>query len=555
MANTRTPTPQRAPRGHKPSSRVGETRALGLVTEEARPSGLITLAGTEMWERFSFYGLQALLACYLYYSLADGGLGLPQAIALGIAGSYGGLVYIAQIVGAWIADRVLAPRLVVLIGGAAIMLGHLLLAFVPDVVGLVGGLALIVIGTGGLKVNTSMMVGQLYPEGGAKRDAGYSIYYMGITVGAFLGPLLTGILHQQWGFHVAFGAAAAGMAVGLVQYAVGMRKLPASTGVVPNPLSAQARVAWTVIAVIASLITALLILTRVVSIDNISSVVAIVVAAAAVLIFTALLTNPKVTFSERQTIVRYIPIFLMGLVFWTLLFQLFTAFTVYADTKVNLSVFGFTAPPSLIVTIESLFVAFITAALALLWSRSRNFRMSSVSKLVWGVVFMSLGAAAIVPFSVAPRGIDATRHYFRDHGALCTGRSSLCACRAFRYRGHGPAGSKCSDDRSVLPHHGGRLDTCRLGRAGLSAGRRGAVLRHGGCGRSHRNRSSRRSPEADHQEPTRIKVNVVEGRPDPRIHSTVRPAELRITFGSSCRRLCTSHSKRRRVSICSPAAF
>lgn len=402
MANTRTPTPQRAARGNKPSSRVGETQALVLVTEEARPSGLITLAGTEMWERFSFYGLQALLAYYLYYSLADGGLGLPQAIALGIAGSYGGLVYIAQIIGAWIADRVLAPRLVVLIGGTAIMLGHLLLAFVPDVVGLVGGLALIVIGTGGLKVNTSMMVGQLYPEGGAKRDAGYSIYYMGITVGAFLGPLLTGILHQQWGFHVAFGAAAAGMAVGLVQYAVGMRKLPASTAVVPNPLSAQARVVWTVIAVIVSLIAALLILTGVVSIDNISSVVAIVVAAAAVLIFSALLTNPKVTFSERQTIVRYIPIFLMGLVFWTLLFQLFTAFTVYADTKVNLSVFGFTAPPSLIVTIESLFVAFITAALALLWSRSRNFRMSSVSKLVWGVVFMSLGAAAIVPFSVAP---------------------------------------------------------------------------------------------------------------------------------------------------------
>ena len=401
MANTRnSSTPQNTAHAAD-GTEVGETHALGVVTNDARPSGLITLAGAEMWERFSFYGLQVLLAYYLYYSLADGGLGLPQAIALGIAGSYGGLVYIAQIIGAWVADRVLAPRIVVLVGASAIMAGHLLLAFVPDLVGLVGGLALIVIGTGGLKVNTSMMVGQLYPEGGAKRDAGYSVYYMGITVGAFLGPLLTGVLHQQWGFHVAFGAAAAGMAVGLVQYAVGMRKLPASTAVVPNPLTRQGRMAWSVIGVMGLLVIALLVFIGVVTIENISSAVAIVVVAAAIAFFASLLSNPKVTSSERQNIVRYIPIFLMGLVFWTLLFQLFTAFSVYADTKVNLTVFGVTAPPSLIVTLESLFVAFITAFLAVLWSRSRNSRMTSESKLVWGVVIMSLGAGAIVPFSVA----------------------------------------------------------------------------------------------------------------------------------------------------------
>lgn len=401
MANTRTPDHQRTPQRHAASEAVGETRALGVVTGDARPSGLITLAGAEMWERFSFYGLQVLLAYYLYYSLADGGLGLPQSIALGIAGSYGGLVYIAQIVGAWVADRVLAPRMVVLVGASAIMTGHLLLAFVPDLIGLVGGLALIVVGTGGLKVNTSMMVGQLYPEGGAKRDAGYSVYYMGITIGAFLGPLLTGALHQEWGFHVAFGAAAAGMAVGLMQYIVGMRKLPASTGVVPNPLSPQGRMVWSVVAVALIAVIALLIFTGIVHIENISSSVAIVVLVAAITFFAVLLTNPKVTANERQNVRRYIPIFLMGLVFWTLLFQLFTAFSVYADTKVNLTVFGITAPPSLIVTMESLFVAFITAFLAVLWSRSRNSRMTAEAKLIWGIVIMSLGAGAIVPFSIA----------------------------------------------------------------------------------------------------------------------------------------------------------
>ena len=401
MANTRIPTPPKASHSVAPQEAIGETHALSVVADDAKPSGLITLAGAEMWERFSFYGLQVLLAYYLYYSLSDGGLGLPQSVALGIAGSYGGLVYIAQIVGAWIADRLLAPRLVVLVGASAIMAGHLLLAFVPDLVGLVGGLALIVVGTGGLKVNTSVMVGQLYPEGGAKRDAGYSIYYMGITVGAFLGPLLTGVLHQHWGFHVAFGAAAAGMAVGLVQYAIGMRKLPASTAVVLNPLSAQARLVWGAVSVATAAVVALLVLTGAVRIDNISSAVAIVVAIAAITFFTVLLKSSKVTGAERQNVIRYIPIFLMGLVFWTLLFQLFTAFTVYADTKVNLTVLGFTAPPSLIVTLESLFVAFITALLAVLWSRSRRARMSTEAKLVWGIVIMSLGAGAIVPFSIA----------------------------------------------------------------------------------------------------------------------------------------------------------
>jgi POT family proton-dependent oligopeptide transporter len=380
---------------------VGITRALGLVTKSARPSGLFMLSGVEMWERFSFYGLQVLLAYYLYYSLSDGGLGLPQPVALGVAGSYGGLLYIAQIIGAWVADRVLAPRYVVLIGGSAIMAGHLVIALVPQLAGLICGLVLIVIGTGGLKVNSTMMVGTLYPEGGAKRDAGYSIFYMGITVGSFLGPLITGVLHQRWGFHVAFGAAAAGMAVGLIQYIVGMRKLPASTAAVPNPLPASARLRWALIAGAAAVVIALLIVFGVVRVDNISDVVAIVVAVAAVCYFVALLTNRQVTREERGSVVRYIPIFLMSLVFWTLLFQLFTAFPVFADTKVNLTLAGVTVSPTLIVTVNSLFVAVVTALLAVLWSRSRAARITPVTKLVGGVVFMVLGAAAIIPFSLA----------------------------------------------------------------------------------------------------------------------------------------------------------
>lgn len=379
---------------------TGVTSALGIVVDDAKPSGLLTLSGVEMWERFSFYGLQVLLAYYLYYSLTDGGLGLPRPVALGIAGSYGGLVYIAQIVGAWVADRVLAPRYVVLVGGSAILAGHLLLAIVPGLIGLVVGLALIVIGTGGLKVNTTMMVGELYPKGGPRRDAGYSIYYMGITIGAFAGPLVTGWLNQAWGFHVAFGAAAAGMALGLGQYIFGMRRLPASTATVPNPLPASERTRWIIITIALIAAIALAVGFGLVRPDNISNVVALIVLVATIGLFTMLLTNKQVSRQERRGVVRYVPVFLMSLVFWTLLFQLFTAFAVFADTKINLTVGSVTVPPSLIVTLESLAVAGITALLAVLWTRSRAARMRPVTKLVVGVIAMSAGAAVIVPFGL-----------------------------------------------------------------------------------------------------------------------------------------------------------
>lgn len=398
-------TPRTAPGEHDQAdrapdtARTGVTEALGLVAQDAKPRGLLTLSGAELWERFSFYGLQVLLAYYLYHSLAAGGLGLPQPVALGIAGSYGGLVYIAQIVGAWVADRVLAARYVVLFGGIGIFAGHVALAVIPGLTGLVIGLALIVIGTGGLKVNTTMMVGALYPNGGPRRDAGYSVYYMGITIGAFAGPLLTGWLHQSWGFHVAFGAAAVGMAIGLIQYAVGMGKLPASTLVVPNPLPARSRTGWIAGSCVALALVAVGIAAGIIRTDNISGVVALVVLLATLALFTMLLTNSQVTRTEKRSVVRYIPIFAMSIVFWTLLFQLFTAFAVYADTRVNLSIGSVTVPPSLIVTLESLAVAGLTALLALLWTKSRAARMQPVTKLVGGIVLMALGSAAIVPFS------------------------------------------------------------------------------------------------------------------------------------------------------------
>ncbi len=192
------------------------------------PRMLANLFGVELWERFSFYGMQALLLYYMTYSLADGGLAFAPGTAAGLVGAYGGGVYLSTILGAWVADRVLGSERVLFFSAIIIMFGHIALALLPGVVGLSIGLVLVGVGSGGLKANASSLVGTLYEPGDTRRDAGFSIFYMGINIGALVGPLLTNLAWDAYGFHVGFGLAAIGMAAGLIQYSAGRRKLPAA---------------------------------------------------------------------------------------------------------------------------------------------------------------------------------------------------------------------------------------------------------------------------------------------------------------------------------------
>src|SRR6478736_4053253 len=155
-----------------------------------QPRLLANLFGVEMWERFSFYGMQGILLIYLYYSVDQGGLDIDQATATGIVGAYGGAVYLATILGAWLADRVIGPERTLFYAAVTVMLGHIALAVVPDLAGVGVGLSLIALGSGGVKANATSLVGTLYQEGDERRDAGFSLFYMGINIGAFIGPLL-----------------------------------------------------------------------------------------------------------------------------------------------------------------------------------------------------------------------------------------------------------------------------------------------------------------------------------------------------------------------------
>jgi POT family proton-dependent oligopeptide transporter len=188
------------------------------------PRGLSTLFFTEMWERFSYYGMRSLLILFLVASVQKGGFGLTDRTAAAIYGLYVSSVYLLALPGGWIADRILGQRNAVFTGGCIIAAGHFSMAL-PTVPTFYLGLCLIACGTGLLKPNVSAMVGDLYPEGGARRDAGFTVFYSGINTGAFLGPIICGFLGERINWHVGFGAAGVGMILGVIQYRYGGRYL------------------------------------------------------------------------------------------------------------------------------------------------------------------------------------------------------------------------------------------------------------------------------------------------------------------------------------------
>src|SRR5262249_52322776 len=209
-----------------PMAAVGQTE--GQPAERTlfgHPVGLTNLFGVELWERFSFYGMLTILGYYLYYSITEGGLGLPKATATGIVGAYGGLVYLSTVLGGWIADRLLGMERTVFYGGVVVMCGHIALAIGPGLAGVAGRLVLGALGSGAVKAHASSLLGTLSEKGDARCDGGFTLFYLGINLGAFIGPLITGLLQTRVGFHYGFGAAAIGMALGLTQYVIFRRNL------------------------------------------------------------------------------------------------------------------------------------------------------------------------------------------------------------------------------------------------------------------------------------------------------------------------------------------
>lgn len=367
-----------------------------------QPFALAHVFGVEMWERFSFYGMQGILLIYMYYSVTEGGLGIDRVVATGIVGAYGGTVYLSTILGAWIADRLLGSERVLFYSAIVIMAGHVALAVLPNVTGLGVGLVLVALGSGGLKANATSVVGTLYTADDPRRDAGFSLFYLGINLGAFFGPLLTGLLQTSLGFHWGFGLAAVGMAAGLIQYSFGRKHLPAEARLVPNPLPRNRRGLMIGVGLAGIALIALLVLVGVIRADNLAIIVIIATLGAAIAYFIVITSSKAVSGDERSRVIGFIPLFIVNVGFWSLYQQQFTVLTIYSDERLNRSIFGWEMPVSWVNSINPIFVIILSGVFAAIWTKLGRRQPSTPVKFSLGAIIMGVAFLLFLPFANGP---------------------------------------------------------------------------------------------------------------------------------------------------------
>jgi len=327
------------------------------------PRGLSTLFFTEMRERFSYYGMRAFLILYMTAPLAAGGLGFADRDAASIYGTYTGSVWGSAILGGIIADKWLGQYRSVLVGGIIIALGHFTLAF-KALTFFYTGLALIVIGTGLLKPNVSTLVGSLYDERDARRDAGFSIFYMGINLGALFGPLIAGYLAQRVDWHIGFASAGVGMTLGLVQYVVGRHRLRGVDAVRPRLDVGATRAAK----------------------GETSAGVA-----------TRRTEIAGFTPTEWNRMGAIVIFFLVAILFWGAYEQAGSTLNLFADRYTRLEAFGLSFPSSWFQSVQPIFVIALAPLFAWIWVRMGRYEPSVPAKLALGVLFMAISFLILVP--------------------------------------------------------------------------------------------------------------------------------------------------------------
>lgn len=399
--------PQAIPGGSPPGPRVrAQAFAPGEDTSSvlakvlgAHPRGLATLFFTEMWERFTYYGIQSILILFLVAASGRGGLGFNDQSASAIWGLYAGCTWLLSLLGGWIADRLIGGQLAVAYGGVLIMSGNALLAAGGTRLFFLG-LMFNVLGVGLLKPNVSATVGELYPEGGSRRDAGFSIFYIGINIGSLLAPMIVPLVAQRYGWHAGFGLPALGMLFGVLQFLATRRYLGQAGAA---PASTRPR-SWLALGAFVALIAAVtaLTLTGAVAVNAVmlsrlvSQVVGILMAA--YLLYIVLFGG--LAREERRRVFAMMALFAASTVFWMAYMQMFDSFTLFAQRYTDRHILGWTMPAGDLQTVDPFFVIALAPAFAALWVRlgRRDRDLSSPAKFAWGLLLM---AAAMLVMYVA----------------------------------------------------------------------------------------------------------------------------------------------------------
>ncbi|MFT4186040.1 MAG: oligopeptide:H+ symporter [Micrococcaceae bacterium] len=360
------------------------------------PMQMGTVAGVEMWCSFSYYGLTGVLLLYIYYSTTQGGLGLSQATAVSIVGAMGGGAKLASVANSWLADRVLGRERVLFITATMTMLGHLTMAFTSGAGGLALGLFLVAYGSVGTV--TTSIIGSLYRRGDIRLNSGFALYYMGVNIGAFLGPLITGWLQTNKGFHYGFGAAAIGMALGLAQYSYYRRFLPKSVNHVANPLNEDEKKKSLMVLVGILLVFATLIGTKVLDAGDAANSVVVISIVSAVVIYTTMIRSDKITSDERTRVYASIPLFISQIGFWTLYQQQFTVLTIYSDQRLNRHIGNWVMPVSWVQSINPVYIILLSGFFAGLWAKWKGQPRTS-GKFAWANILIGLAYFMFLPFA------------------------------------------------------------------------------------------------------------------------------------------------------------
>ncbi|MBV8859369.1 MAG: peptide MFS transporter [Acidobacteria bacterium] len=392
------------------STGVSPERAPDTSGIGGHPRGLTTLFFTEMWERFSYYGMRSLLILYMTAPLAVGGLNFDRKYAGLIYGTYVSSVYWTPLIGGWLADKVFGARRAVLLGGIVIACGHFSMVF-HSLASFYAGLILIAAGTGLLKPNVSTMVGDLYEEGDARRDAGFSIFYMGINIGALSAPLVCGYLGQSVDWHYGFGAAGIGMVLGLVQYVLGGSRLrgvglkgvekgrpdAAQLQKIAKPAESQSEgfdVVTLALAVVGGAIGAALGFIYGES-GLLSALVPTVIG-----LFAGYLagTARLLAGDELMRVLVIFILFVFSVIFWMTFEQAGSSLTLFADKLTRNQIFGWEFPSSWFQSVQPIFVVLLAPVFAGVWIRLGRRDPSSPMKFALGLLFAGL-AFAIVAFA------------------------------------------------------------------------------------------------------------------------------------------------------------
>jgi POT family proton-dependent oligopeptide transporter len=370
------------------------------------PKGLPTLFMTEMWERFSFYGIRPLLILFMTATLMDGGFGFERPKAAAIVGIYSASVYLSSLPGGWIADRLLGLRRAIMYGAVLITSGHLsigLSGFFGGRIMFFIGLILIVLGTGLLKPNISAIVGDLYPEGGERRDAGFSIFYMGINTGATFGQIVTGLLGEKYGFHWGFGAAGVGMLFGLLWFAFRSRTTLGNIGIErsrdPDPTIQAGKENMVKIAVGVGLaIIALMVIlasSGVVVLDPqvVGGYMLYVLVGLAVAFFAFMFVAGKLNSDEKKRVIVIGVLFIFAAIFWAAFEQAPTSLNLFAKDFTERHIGSFEVPALWFQSINSFLIIIFAPVFAGLWTwfGARNISISAPAKFAAGLLLAGVG--------------------------------------------------------------------------------------------------------------------------------------------------------------------